>query len=70
MGITTPVKEMKSVAFSDPWMYQKKASMFSLSRKDNISWDTVVVCMRVTEESIRKSTGRDFYPLEFCGCTN
>ena len=50
-------------------MDQKCSSLPYPNGTKNTRWDTEAVCMSVSEEEIRKATGRFNTPLEFWGCT-
>ena len=51
-------------------MDYKGSSFPSLTGIKNINWETVDVCMSVTEEDIRKATGGFNSPVELWGITN
>ena len=69
VDIMGTVIETKNVAYADTHNYQKQASMISPTGADNTRWETTSVFMTVSEEVIRKSTGRVNAPLDFWGCT-
>ena len=53
-----------------PCMDQKHSSFPSMNGTKNTNWETTDVHMSVSEDAIRKSTGRFNTPVECWGCTN
>ena len=51
-------------------MDPKRSDFPSLTGTNNNNWETTEVNMSVSEESIRKATGRFNTPMGFWGCTN
>ena len=55
--------EIKGSENKPPWMDQKLSSFPSLTGTENTNWGTASVHTSVSEEAIRKSTGRFNIPV-------
>ena len=70
MGFMELGKEIHGSESASPQMDWKNSSFLYLTRTKNTRWETADVCMSMSEEAMRKATGRFTAPVDCWGCTN